>query len=350
MTARSNRGGSPAGPARSGNAPHGEFEWIARLVDVLGESAGKDGAIGDDAAVIATSSGESWVWTIDTLVEGVHFRFDWLAAEAVGHRALAASLSDLAAMGAEPAGALVAVAGPAGAVAAHLEGIYRGIAALSRRAGCPILGGDLSRADGPLHLTVTAIGHCVDGPPLRRDAARPGDEVWLTGTLGGPAAALALLTAGKPLADVGPLAVYDRLSQPAPRNAEVRWLGARAALHAAIDLSDGLSGDLGHVAARSGVRIEIEAERIPIQPAAREAARRLGRDPLDWALHGGEEFELVVSAPAGVIAPLADSFAGAFGIPLTRIGRVADGAGVMLVRDGAAVTLESRAWDHFAIS
>lgn len=336
----------------------GEFEWIARLGGIL-ESAGASGPAvagrtprGDDAAVIEDGAGGAWAWTMDTLVEGVHFRFDWLAPEDVGHRALAASLSDLAATGAAPVGALVSAAGPAATLAARLEGIYRGLATLAARAGCPIVGGDLARADGPLHLTVTALGRVSAGPPLGRAGARTGDEVWVSGRLGGPAAAIALIHAAA-RAGRDPRLAADRPSgqrfaRPAPRGPEVAWLRERAPIAAAIDLSDGLSGDAAHVARASGVRIVLDPAALPILPDAAAAARELGADPVAWALHGGEEFELLLIARPATLGPLAPGFEAEFGIPLTRIGEVGPGAGVHLFADGVERPLASRSWDHFA--
>lgn len=329
-------------------APRGEFEWIDRLVEVLGAGGG----IGDDAAVLEGPGGETWVWTVDTLVEGVHFRFDWLDPHAVGHRALAASLSDLAAMGAAPVGALVTAAGPAETFAARLEGIYAGIAGLAASAGCPVLGGDLARATGALHVTVTALGRVVGGSPLSRAGARPGDEVWLTGRLGGPAAAIALLAAasgaGRDPEVLRAHPAYARFARPSPRLAEIAWLRERADLHAAIDVSDGVSGDAAHVARRSGARLVLEPTRIPVHPGAVQAAVELGADPAEWVLHGGEEFELLLASPPGALGPLAAAFDAALGIPLTRIGDVQAGDGVYTLRDGGSEPLRPRSWDHFA--
>jgi thiamine-monophosphate kinase len=337
--------------------PRGEFEWIDRLVEVLGPAAarGDDGepAIGDDVAVLQGADGETWAWTVDGLVENVHFRFDWLEPEAVGHRALAASLSDLAAANAEPIGALVTVAGTALAFETRLEGIYRGMGELAREAGCPILGGDLSRADGPLHLTVSALGRCLRGKPPGRGGARPGDEVWVTGRLGGPAAAVELLArAGDDPAGLAAARAHSatrRLARPEPRLAEIQWLAARAPLHALIDVSDGISSDLAHVADRSHVRIAIDIERLPLHPAAVEIAGQ-GGDAGLWALHGGEEFELLACAPAGSIQPLAGSFEERFGIPLTRIGAVYAGSGVVRRDGGTEAPLEPGGWDHFRVA
>ena len=328
--------------------PGGEFAWIARLARVLGgESLA---AIGDDTATIL-SDGGAWAWTVDTLVEGVHFRFDWLDPEAVGRRALVASLSDLAAAGAEPAGALVAAAGPADTFARRIEGVYRGLRAAGNEAGCPVLGGDLARAEGPLHLTVTALGRTRGRLPLGRSGVMAGDELWLTGALGGPAAALALLAAaadGNAVASARAHEAYERLAAPRARLAEVAWLRERVPLHGGIDLSDGLSGDAGHLAERSGVAIVLDTERVPLHPGAVSAARARGTDPAAWALHGGEEFELLLAAPAGAIVPHADAFVTEFGLPLTRIGEARAGNGVIARRGAVETSLAPASWDHFA--
>ncbi|HET9581466.1 MAG TPA: thiamine-phosphate kinase [Gemmatimonadota bacterium] len=320
----------------------GEFERIGRLARLLGGESER--AIGDDAAILAGDRGP-WAWTVDTLVEGVHFRFDWLDPPDVGHRALAAAASDLAAMTAEPAGVLVAAAVAAGA-ADVLEAVYAGFRDLADRAGCPVLGGDLVRSPGPLVLTITALGRCP-AEPLRRSGARPGDEVWVTGELGGPAAALASLSGGGDPPTRGHPA-YRRLARPEPRVREALWLRGRVAPSAGIDISDGLSGDAGHVARASGVALRLNAAAIPVHPGARDLAARLGRDALAWALHGGEEFELLLCASAGAIQPHVPAFEELFGIPLTRIGRVDEGDGVWL-RDasGAEERLDPLSYDHF---
>jgi thiamine-monophosphate kinase len=337
--------------------PRGEFEWIDRLVELLGPAAlGDDGrpAIGDDVAVLHGPGGEAWAWTVDELVEGVHFRFDWLEPEAVGHRALSASLSDLAAATATPIGALVTASGSPEAFAARLEGIYRGLGELARETGCPVRGGDVSRAEGPLHLTVTALGRCRHGGPPGRGGAKPGDELWVTGRLGAPAAAVDLLTrAGDDpvrLAEARTHPATARLARPNARLAEARWLAERVPLHALIDVSDGISGDAAHIAERSRVKIAIETARLPVHAAALDIARRVGGDADGWALHGGEEFELLLSAPAGVIEPLAGSFDDRFGIPLTRIGAVDTGSGVVRRGAGGDAPLERGGWDHFRVA
>jgi thiamine-monophosphate kinase len=320
----------------------GEFDWIERIVSRLGSSGS---GIGDDAAVLTGPDGETWVWTIDTLVEHVHFRFDWLEPEAVGHRGLITSLSDLAAMGAEPVAALTAMAAPADWLADQLERLYAGLAATAQRAGCPVVGGDLSRA-GEVQLTVTALGRC-EGQALTRSSAQPGDEVWVTGALGGPAAALALLAREGPEPGVLAHPAYARLARPAARIDEVRWLKGRVQLGAGIDISDGLSGDANHVAGASGVAITIDVERLPVDAGASDVGRRLNADPTEWALHGGEEFELLLTARAGSIGPLVDEFESTFGVSLTEIGTVVEGTGVQRIENEVTTPLDPKSWDHF---
>lgn len=331
----------------------GEFAWIDRLLDVLGPAARPGGrlAAGDDVAVLEGPGGETWAWTADGLVEGVHFRFDWLDPEAVGHRALAASLSDLAAAIAEPAGVLVTATGSRAAFEARLEGVYRGLRDLALRTDCPVLGGDLSRSEGPLQLTVTALGRCARGAPPGRGGARPGDEVWVTGALGAPSAAVRLLTeaeddpAGLAAARAHPS--VRRLARPEPRLREIAWLAERAPLHALIDVSDGISSDLSHIADRSGVRIAIDIGELPLHPDALDAAVRLGADARLWALHGGEEFEIAACAPTGAIRPLVAEFATRFAIPLTCIGRVEEGRGIVGREGGTVEPIAPGGWDHF---
>lgn len=331
-------------------SPVGEFDRIARLAGILGDvgpEAAGEAAIGDDAAIVTDGRGDRWVWTVDALVEGVHFRFDWLDPEAVGHRALAASLSDLAAMAAEPVGALVTAAGPTATISERLEGIYSGLSALARESGCPILGGDLARAEGPLHLTVGALGRPI-GDPWTRAGAGPGDEVWVTGGLGGPAAAVALFEeqGADPVVREHP--AYERFARPAPRVGEALWLAERTEIHAAIDISDGLSGDARHLSEASGVRIEIEPGEVPLHPGAVLASEALDREPRAWALHGGEEFELLLCAPPGELEPLADPFRDRWGVGLTRIGQVDEGEGVWRVDTREIEPLEPLSWDHFS--
>jgi thiamine-monophosphate kinase len=276
--------------------PGVEFELIERLAEEWGPRAQ---GLGDDAAVIPIAPGMNLIVSIDTSVEGVHFTREWLSAEEIGYRSTMAALSDLAAMGAEPLGVLVALVIPRSSVDDRALG--KGIGEAAAEVGARVLGGDLSRGRD-LSICVTAIGTAAE--PLSRAGAKPGDLIYLTGRLGAPAAALASFRAGrKPAA-----AHRARFARPRARIPEALWL-ARSGAHAAIDVSDGLAADLMHVAVASAVSIDVEANQIP----------RFEGVSLHDALASGEEYEVVVAATAKLDE---NEFTRRFGTELTQIGRV----------------------------
>lgn len=275
--------------------PGREFDVIRDLVRRWGDSAQ---GIGDDAAILDVPAGSRLVASTDATVENVHFRRHWIEPAEIGYRAASAALSDLAAMAATPIAILVAMAVP-DSWRAQLTGIAEGIGDAARSFHAPITGGNLT-AGTELSLTVTVLGHTSQ--PLARNAVRAGDAVYVTGTLGGPAAAIAAWESGN-----APRAEYRaRFARPTPRIREALWLAAHGAT-AAIDISDGLLADAGHLAAASGVDICIELDAVPTLT---------GVAPED-AAHSGEEYELAIAAHR----PLDElAFAREFGVPLTRVG------------------------------
>jgi thiamine-monophosphate kinase len=277
---------------------------------------------GDDCAVVL---GPRIALSCDLSIEGVHFRRDWLTDREIGARASAAALSDLAAMAAEPIGVLVALAIPSSSDDHAATELMAGVSAMARSIGATVLGGDVSRTPGPLTLDITAVGR-VERAVLRGGASE-GDELWVTGLLGAAAGAVQRLRAG---AEPDP-EMRERFAAPAPRTREARWLAERGIARAMIDLSDGLAGDAGHLAASSGLAVVIHAERVPTHPSLD------GWDPADarmLALRGGEDYELALASAPGAAEPFRTAFEAEFGIPLTRVGRFEAGAGVWLEEDG----------------
>ena len=323
----------------------GEFDLIARLVErVPSTSARIRVGSGDDAAVTAPSD-RAVATTVDAIVEDVHFTLPEFPLEAVGRKALAAALSDLAAMAAEPGEAYASLAVPARLDSEQLLEIADGIAAVAEREGVAIAGGDLSR--GPaLMIALTCVGYERDGARfVRRAGARAGDAVVLTGELGGAAAALALLegtVAGDGLDEREREALLARQLDPRPRFAAAHALSAAGAT-AMVDVSDGVGADAAHLARASGVHVEIELERVP--PAAGlDAAIADEAEARRMIVSGGEDFELLATVPAPRLAEASEAVA-ATGVRLTQIGEVSDGEGAAIRdRDGAEV--DAPGFDH----
>ena len=275
----------------------------------------------------------------DLAIEGVHFRREWLTFPEIGYRAVASAMSDLAAMAARPVGVLVSLALPGADAAESGPAIQEGIREACGLCGAALLGGDVTASPGPLVLDVMVVGSAEQ--PITRRGARPGDELWVTGVLGGAAGAVATWEAH---GDPDP-SLRSALARPVPRIAEAGWLADDAGVTAMIDLSDGLAGDARHMAAASGVGMVIEETLIPTHPGL------TGDLATTLALTGGEDYELCVSVPAGRLGPLADDFEGRFGVRLTRVGRVVEGDGMSLLRPGATSPepLTGSGFDHFTV-
>ena len=295
---------------------------------------------GDDAAVLRPREGEDIVVSCDMSVEDVHFRRAWLTWEEVGWRSVAAALSDLAAMGARPLGALIAAALAPELGTEVADSLAAGAGNCLREYDCPLVGGDLSRSTGPAVIDVTVLGSASN--PISRAGALPGDELWVTGDLG--AAALAAAAWERQLEP--DVRARHRFAHPEPRCAEVEWLRTRMDIHAAIDLSDGLAGDARHMATASEARLLIEAEAIPLHAALEEFSDR--EVAVRIALTGGEDYELLLAAAPGTGDGTRREFESRFDIPLTRVGRVEPGDDVvLLLADGAVGPMPSGAYDHF---
>ena len=322
--------------------PAGEFDLIAAINDRLpGDGDRIRVPSGDDAAVV--EPGAASAVSVDAIVDGVHFRLGDFGARAVGRKALAAGLSDLAAMGAQPGEAYVAVAAPGELGDDVLLGIADGLAEIASRYGITVAGGDLVSSP-VLMVSVTAIGYEPKGAPLiTRAGASPGDLLAVTGSLGGAAGGLALLegSGGSPAPELRD-AMLARQLDPTPRLDEGLALGAADAT-AMIDISDGLGADAGHIASASGCRLEIDLDRIPLQEGLEELAGGRGA-ALELAATGGEDYELLVALPAERL-PAAKEALERRGTELTEIGYVAEGDGVALKLPGGG-EIQPRGFDQ----
>ena len=330
----------------------GEFELISRFFAPL--AADRPGALGllDDAALIDERPGWSLVVTTDAIVADVHFPAD-AAPEDVAGKLLGVNLSDLAAMGAEPAAYLLALALPRAWTAAELvswlEGFAGGLASSQREHGIALIGGDTVATPGPLTLTLTALGHVEAGRALRRSAAEPGDVVYVSGSIGDAAFGLRVLR-GELASPAGADRAFllDRYRLPRPRLALGRRL--RPLAKAAADVSDGLVADLGHICAASGLAARVDADRLPLSAAA---AAVIGDDPalLAVAMTGGDDYELVFTADPSAAAAIAE-LARELALPLTAIGEVVPAGDdpnapcVQVERKGAPFVIAMAGWQH----
>lgn len=361
--------------------PKGELAWIERIRQRAAITARGAGAlrlgIGDDCAILSPPRGHEIVVTTDMSLEGRHFRRDWHPPRSVGHRALARGLSDLAAMGARPLAAFLSLAIPRSLAAENtwVEGFLDGLLNLAAATKTPLAGGDTAEAACEnVIIDIVLVGATPSSHALRRAGARPGDRIFVTGTLGGSAAEFASLAvpaqAGPTQSSVRriggvqstsrphPSATSSRTSgtarkpssngdhphlYPQPRLAAGQALLRRRLATACIDLSDGLSTDLAHLCTASNVAAEIETAKLPLHPLTRSQSPEAA---LESALHGGEDYELLFTAPPSVSVPRAIA-----GVPVTQIGEIRRTgknrpAMILIAPDGSRTALEPGGWEH----
>ncbi|HET7053152.1 MAG TPA: thiamine-phosphate kinase [Solirubrobacterales bacterium] len=331
----------------------GEFELLEAIRRRL-PAAGARVALGsgDDAAI--SVPGGATATSVDALIDGVHFRRESSSLKQIGHKALAVALSDLAAMGAAPGEAYVVLGVPTDLNESGCMELLDGMAALAEETGTIVAGGDVTRAP-TLTLAMTVVGHAERAEDLvARSGARPGDALVVTGELGGAAAGLLFLEARteapsrfEPDSEpnlYGAQSLVARQLEPSPRLRAGRALAERGAT-AMIDLSDGLGGDAAHIAKASGVGLRIDAARLPIQAGVGEVAATVGRDPLELAASGGEDYELLATLPLGRLDAATAALA-AQGIGLTPIGEVLAGAEEVEIRLPGGGNLQPRGFDQ----
>lgn len=319
----------------------GEFGLIARIRQAVADPAELALGIGDDCAAALVPPGELLLTTTDLLIEGVHFRRDWTAARDLGRKSVAVNVSDIAAMGGTPRQIFLGLGLPADFPLVQIEEFLQGVLEASAEYGATLAGGDTCRSPGPLFISVTAQGSVPPQQLLTRSGARPGDAIYVSGTLGDSALALRQLQAGHlPLPELA-----RRHHHPKARVALGRRLAAAGLASAMIDLSDGLLGDLGHILTASGVGARLFPDCLPLSESLRLALP----DPMaqqQLALTGGEDYELLFTVPAaqqGALAALDSA-----GPALTRIGVIEAEPGLkLLAADGSTLPLPTGSFKHF---
>jgi thiamine-monophosphate kinase len=324
--------------------PWGEFELIDKLFAPLARGFPGAFALRDDVAVLPPKPGHELVLKTDSLIESVHFLSDD-PADTVAQKALRRALSDLAAKGAEPHAYLLAIALPGAIERSWLEKFAEGLLSDQNEFAIALAGGETNRTPGPLTITITALGWIPAGRLVRREGAKPGDAVWVTGTIGDACGGLALLKGEEACADQSASDyLVARYRLPEPRLALGKSL--RNFASAAIDVSDGLIADLGHIAEVSQVRIEIDSVAVPLS-AELGALWGGEKEKTLRAVSGGDDYEIAFTAPLSA-APEIDAESRSLSLPVTRIGRVVEGTGTALLdSSGREIPLSRRGYTHF---
>jgi thiamine-monophosphate kinase len=328
-----------------------EDELIAAIRKVLsGDAPGVVIGVGDDAAVVEAGAGEQ-VLTTDMLVEGVHFERSTISPRDLGAKSIIVNISDVAAMAASPRYALVSIALSPEVEAAWVVELYGGMRAACDEYALTLVGGDLSRADAVV-ISVTVVGEVASGHAVTRAGARDGDLIVVTGTLGAAAGGLALSRThpskaaeafGKPWGRE----LAEAFARPVARVGEALTL-AEAGATAMMDLSDGLAKDLSRLCLESGVGARVELAKVPVAQALLESAGLLGVDPLELAIGGGEDYELLATIDLTDVERARDELDERFGVTLTEVGAIIEEGLVTVDADGNEAPLEPKGWDHFA--
>ena len=288
--------------------------------------------IGDDAAVLRLRPNHDLLVTTDFSIENVHFRQEWHSPEVVGWRCLTRGLSDIAAMGGEPVAAFLSLAVAADTPQGWIDRFIKGLLGLAKKFRVPLAGGDTANAVDGIQADIVVVGAVPKGTAILRSGAKPGDQIYVTGNLGGAAAALSRLRDSHPLG-----AESTRYLHPLPRVAAGHWLRDHKIPSAMIDISDGLSTDLDHICHESGVGAEIEAGLIPRSPCGRGKKQEV---TLDFALHGGDDYELLFTSSKPVPPKIE-------GVRITRIGQTLRKGMQLIGTDGKRMALQPQGWEHF---
>jgi thiamine-monophosphate kinase len=327
----------------------GEFGFIDRIREgclIRPERVVK--AIGDDAAAFETSSGQLGLITTDMLVDRIHFLREAIAGDDLGYKSLAVNLSDIAAMGGIAREAFVSIAIPENCDLDYLDQLYRGMKRLAEKYGVNILGGDTTASKTDLIINVAVFGAAPPDQILYRSGALPGDTVFCTGCLGDSRAGLEMILNSVPAENRWQERLREAHLRPEPHLREGRFLASSPGVHSAIDVSDGLSSDIGHLLEESGVGARLSAADIPLSVELKKYCAASGSDPVTTALSGGEDYVLLGTCAADQAAGLQARFEKEFDRPLFYIGEITAGRDPLLtLPDGRVMPIAKKGWDHF---
>ncbi|MEE9276489.1 MAG: thiamine-phosphate kinase [bacterium] len=330
----------------------GEFALIERLCARLRPSFQRSEVIvgiGDDAAVIDAGGGRCWVVTCDVQVQGRHFPAKGVSGFHVGHKALAVNISDIAAMGGRPRYAIASLGMRADTPVSFVEEVYDGLNSVANRWSVLLLGGNVTRTEESFFIDIFLMGEAERESVLLRSTAKAGDQILVTGSLGDAAAGLHLVAHPEIQVrdDTHTILTYAFL-RPQPRVEEGLAIAQLRLASAMMDLSDGLTGDLGHLCRASGVGAVLWAHALPLSASALELASLTRDNPVEWALSGGEDYQLLLTAPVSAVPALQEGVRAAGGLPLTPIGEIVPASQGIRLKQGDELTpITSRAWDHF---
>lgn len=326
----------------------GEFGIIARLTAQFAQPEFVATGVGDDAAVIRPTPGKMLLATCDAQVQDIHFRLATSTPEAIGWRSLAINISDIAAMGGTPRFALISLLLPATMPIETLDGIYRGLGEAADVFGVALVGGNVALNPERLIIDISLLGEAAPRAILHRNGARPGDAILVTGSLGCSAAGFAALEHPDVVqhlsVDVRQTVILAH-QRPQPRVVVGQWLANHGAT-AALDISDGLAADLWHICEASKTGAVIDAAALPIIEQTSIVAQAFGRDPIDLALFGGEDYELLFTAPAELVESLQRDIRNTAAIAVHRIGTIQTECAYQILRHGVVRDLPKRGWDH----
>ena len=330
------------------NTTRGEFDLIRTMFERWNAS-GVAGDMGDDAALLPFSDSQLLVVTVDMLIEGRHFKSEWSSWKDIGYKSIAVNLSDIAAMGARPANLFISLGLTEELTTSDaFDELIKGMEEICHEFGCTIDGGDTTRSEQDAIISVTAMGKAQQSQVKKRDAARPGDIIAVTGTLGDAAAALDLLLDQTTTTPPDAKAIFDRLHRPVPRVKEGMWLATRPGVHAMIDLSDGLAGDIKHIMERSRCGAEIDLDRLPLSDELRQVAQLNNRNAAILAGRGGDDYELLFTVSPDRWDNLKEAFEAELSLPVSSIGTITDAEGDLeFTEAGQKLDHPLQSYDHF---